>query len=108
MRVPSNVKQEAIIGLAMHRAGFNGGTDTGFERGRQLASGWIAHEHLPVMKAWFARHHITSRPGYLKWIEDGRPTTLVRGTKNKYRGAVAYLLWGGSSAEAWVNSMEFK
>lgn len=103
--IPKGVRDQAMIGNLMIKNGYNGGTTTGWNRGRQLATAkTIPYRDLRVMRAWFARHRHTSRPGYLRWVKDGKPTKLVPGMKDKYRGAVAWLIWGGDAAYDWVRS----
>ena len=64
------------------------------------------------MRTWFARHGPdaknggTSYPGYLRWIEDGKPFT-GKG-KNKYRGAVSWLIWGGDAAYLWLKTIKIR
>ena len=102
--VPSSVKHEAEVSLQLHRVGYEGGTTTGFNRARQLVGGKIDIDTLRVMRNWFARHVVTSYPGYKRWVSDGRPTKMITGMKNKYRGAVAWELWGGTPAYYWIQS----
>lgn len=112
--IPESVRQQATIGLQMVEAGFAGGTATGWKRAAQLAyDKTISTADLAVMRAWFARHGPdaktggTSYPGYLRWLRDGSPSTLSKGDatmKNKYRGAVAWLIWGGDAAYRWLKT----
>jgi hypothetical protein len=108
---PVNVRRDARRGLDMKKAGFAGGIETGLFRAKQLAT----HSKVPlrdliVMRNWFARHGPsaknggTSYPGYVKWVKDGKPM-VVDGNKNKYRGAVAWLIWGGDSAYRWIKQL---
>lgn len=97
------MKNAAKTGLRMHKAGFRGGTKTGWARARQLAQcTHVDEKTAKTMRAWYARHRKTSYPGYRRWVRDGKPTTLEPGTKNKYRGAVAWLLWGGDAGWRFV------
>ena len=106
IKIPQQVKKEAQEGYLLHTNGFVGGTDTGYERDHQLInSKEISIQDLRVMRNWFARHRITSYPGYLKWVSDNKPEIVDR-NKNNYRGAVAWLLWGGTPAYEWINSNE--
>ena len=107
--VPAEVRSTARLGYLMHQAGFLGGTNTGWARGRQLATRpTVNTQTLRIMRAWFARHGPrargggTSYPGYLKWMRDGSPVD-PDGISRKYRGAVSWLLWGGDPAMAWVD-----
>jgi len=106
-KVPVAVKAAAQKGLDMHSAGFKGGTETGWGRARQLVKcEYISDRTIKVMRAWYARHTYTSYPGYQKWVGEGRPMTPKPGTKDKYRGAVAWLIWGGDPAKKWVMGIE--
>ena len=93
----------------MRENGFKGATETGWNRGEQLANeDKISLLDLSHMRRWFARHGPdaanggTSYPGYINWIEDGSPLEATSSNKNKYRGAVGWLLWGGSAAYLWL------
>jgi len=108
-KIPSSVKIDAKKGLLMHRKGFMGGTPTGWGRAVQLSSHKNLDEHtIRTMKAWFARHEYTSYPGYLKWKRDGSPVDLTKSNRAKYRGAVAWLLWGGDPAKKWLQTINLK
>lgn len=111
-KIPKNVRDEAILGLELIKNGFLGGTQTGWDRGDQLANDkHIDSKSLADMRTWFARHGPdsvnggTSYSGYCKWVEDGKPMD-----KNKtiYKGAVSWLIWGGSPAYKWLKSQEIR
>ena len=102
--VPKDVQKEAEISLQLHHVGYEGGTATGFSRARQLIRGKVDIVTLRTMRNWFARHIVTSYPGYKKWVADGSPTKLVPGKTHSYRGAVAWELWGGTPAYKWIQS----
>ena len=105
LKVPSSVAKEAMIGFAMKESGYDGGMELGLARAKQLAtSAYIPAADAKVMWAWFQRHLHTSRPGYLQWKKDGSPTQMIAGMKSKYRGAVAWLIWGGDSAYKWITT----
>lgn len=111
-KVPLAVKREAKLGLYMKQAGFAGGTSTGWARAQQLLKcDTVSARTIKTMKAWFARHGPraknggTSKPGYNKWVRDGKPTVPTVHTKNIYRGAVSWLVWGGDSAFRWVDNI---
>lgn len=105
---PPAVRAAARLGLRLMRAGFRGGTPTGWRRARQLAgANRVPVADLRVMRAWFARHGPdaanggTSHPGYRRWVRDGRPMRPAAdgvAAEQRYRGAVAWLLWGGDAA----------
>lgn len=105
-KVPAAVKEAARKGLAMHQTGFKGGTRTGWSRAKQLINcDYVTDRTIKTMKAWFARHSHTSQPGYRKWVSAGKPTTLTSQNKGIYRGAVAWLIWGGDPAYSWVQGI---
>ena len=110
--IPVKVKDECRLGLDLIDRGFAGGTETGITRAKQLSS----EKHIDVdtlvkMRGWFSRHGPdaqnggTSYPGYLKWVTDGCP---VDGKTNVYRGAVAWLIWGGDAAYIWLKSSRIR
>jgi hypothetical protein len=106
-KVPMPVKSAAALGIEMHRTGFVGGTETGWARARQLVKcDYVSYRTIKTMKAWYARHTYTSYPGYKKWVSEGRPKIPHANTKNRYRGAVAWLIWGGDPAKNWVMSIK--
>lgn len=111
--IPESVRQQAAVGVKLLDAGFSGGTRTGWKRATQLANDkTISVADLAVMRSWFARHGPdaktggTSYPGYLRWLRDGSPSSLAENDalKNKYRGAVAWLIWGGDAAYSWLKT----
>lgn len=111
-RVPESVKSEARKGLQLRKSGFLGGTDTGWRRARQLIEcESVSYQTIKIMKAWFARHGPdaknggTSYPGYRKWVSQGKPATPTNQNKSSFRGAVAWLIWGGTPAMDWVKSI---
>jgi len=105
-KVPNNVKKQAKIGLIMHKLGYQGGTSTGWDRARQLIyCDEIDEDTIRTMKAWFARHTHTSYPGYEQWVKKGKPLSKDGNDKSKYRGAVAWLIWGGDPGKQWVEDI---
>ena len=112
LNIPKNVADAAAIGNQLKDNGFAGGTQTGWDRGIQLEiEKKISLGDLADMRTWFARHGPdasnggTSYPGYCKWLDDGSP--MISG-KNKYRGAVSWLIWGGDPAYLWLKSKKVK
>jgi hypothetical protein len=108
LKIPNDVKVAAQLGLKLIKGGYLGGTQTGWNRGKQLSSdGVIDVGSLADMRTWFARHGPdamnggTSYPGYCQWLLDGSP---VKGDSNRYRGAVSWLIWGGDPAYKWLKS----
>ena len=109
--VPASVQKAANLSLEMRKKGFKGGTRTGWRRAKQLTKQRVDLSILRVMRTWFARHGPdaknggTSYPGYLEWVEDGRP--MDEGF-SEYRGAVSWLLWGGNPAYKWLKSKQVR
>lgn len=99
---PNTVKKEAKLSLLLKRKGFSGGTNTGIRRAISLAYGTIDIKNLLIMRNWFARHLYISRPGYLLWKKIGQPDNIK--LRNKIKGAISWLLWGGDAGYNWVRS----
>ena len=107
--IPTSVRGAAAKALRLKREGYAGGTPTGLRRAQQLnRAATVSLRDIMAMRAWFARHGPdaanggTSYPGYLKFT---RATPAQRqAAKSQYRGAVAWLLWGGTPAYRWVHS----
>jgi hypothetical protein len=105
VKVPENVKKTAQYSLKLHKLGFKGGLETGFKRAKQLATKEsIPIEDLRYMRAWFSRHIYASYPSYRSWIKDGRPKNEKKWF-NKH-GILSWLIWGGTEAFNWVNTMK--
>lgn len=117
-KINPEIKKDAKLGLKLHNSGFNGGTTTGFNRAKQLASSQgLDIETIRTMRNWFARHYYTSYPGYKKWVKNGKTLSTSEycencdknhSVKNLYRGAVAWLIWGGDPAYKWIQSKEIQ
>jgi hypothetical protein len=102
VKIPESVKKVALYSYKLAKLGFKGGVETGWKRAHQLSTREsISIEDLKYMRAWFARHIITSYPTYKKWFNNGRPKSKEWHNK---RGVVAWLIWGGDAAFKWVNS----
>lgn len=102
IKVPESVKRVAVYSYKMAQLGFKGGVETGWKRARQLSTKeYIPIQDLKFMRAWFARHIITSYPTYKKWVDAGRPKDS---SWHNRRGIIAWLIWGGDPAFKWVNS----
>ena len=113
IKIPKKVKKQADLGLKLLDKGYNGGTQTGWNRARQLSNNeYIDLDSLADMRTWFSRHGPdaknggTSYPGYLRWLEDKKP--MNGKGKNKYRGAVAWLIWGGDAAYTWLKTKKIR
>ena len=104
IKVPENVKKVALYSFELKKLGFKGGLQTGWKRAKQLSTkNEIPIQDLKYMRAWFARHIITSYPTYKKWVEAGRPKTSDWFNR---RGIIAWLIWGGDAGFKWVNSQK--
>jgi len=101
--VPPAVQSAAKLAFALKKLGFRGATETGWKRARKLANGTGANENdLRTMRAWFARHKISSLPTYESWVKAGKPRTADWFNR---RGVIAILCWGGPAAMRWVESV---
>jgi len=104
IKVPENVKNAALYSFKLKKLGFKGGLETGWKRAKQLSTkNEISIQDLKYMRAWFARHIITSYPTYKKWVNAGRPKTSDWFNR---RGIVAWLIWSGTPGFKWVNSQK--
>lgn len=63
---------------------------TGMATARKLVSGRVSDQQIDLMAAWFARH--------------GAANQDQRQDKSS-KAAIAWALWGGSPARAWVNRL---
>ena len=98
------IEAAASTGLELKRRGYGGARNQGLERGRQLAGGEpVTIDDLQVMRAWFARHVRTSYPSYKAWRY---ASPSEKDKKDRWHGAVAWLLWGGTPAYNFVMSDE--
>lgn len=117
LAIPDDVRRHALASLVLlRRWRLVGGTPTGWARAEQLSrESHIRWNDARVMRAWFARHGPmaanggTSARGYRAWLdamEDAkRGRTYVRAHPRLWRGAVAWLLWGGDPALRWIANM---
>lgn len=100
LSIPHAVKAAAKEGQKMIDRGYKGGTDTGWRRAEQLSTQEaISLQDAMMMRAWFARHYATSRPNYVKWLQADKEQ---KRNKNAWRGAIAWLIWGGDFAYKWI------
>eukprot|EP00466_Bigelowiella_natans_P019474 jgi/Bigna1/144371/aug1.87_g19079 len=101
-KMPAKVSKKARLALKLKKLNWKGTIETGMKRAKQLACDDAADvEDVVVMNAWFSKHQHTSKPGCDKWKADGKP--MDQGQRNKRRGAVAWLSWGGNAGFEWVN-----
>lgn len=105
-RIPKEVKEEVKKGLLLHSLGYKGATDVGLNRGKQLLKSKVIDKQTArIMRAWFARHVYTSRPGYIAWKNEGSPVNTFPEDKSLRKAAKSYLLWGGDSARLWLKTL---
>lgn len=104
IKVPANVKKWALYAFKLKKLGFRGAKETGYKRGKQLATKEsIPIEDLRYMRNWYARHIYTSYPGFKKWESLGRPKD------NKWHNRhsiISWTIWGGNAGFRWVNSQK--
>lgn len=94
--IPKEIKNNAKKALNLIEQGYKGGTETGLKRARQLVNDrYLSLDDIRDMRNWFARHLYTSYPGYKKFNYYNAPN----------RGAIAWLLWGGSDAIGYLNNL---
>jgi hypothetical protein len=104
VKVPQNVKKWALYAFKLKKLGFEGATETGWKRAKQLATKeFIPIEDLRYMRNWYARHIYTSYPGYKHWEDLGRPKDK---TYHKHHAIESWLTWGGNAGFRWVNSQK--
>jgi hypothetical protein len=104
VKVPMNVKKWALYALKLKKMGFEGATETGWKRAKQLATKeYIPIEDLRYMRNWYARHIYTSYPGYKHWEDLGRPKDAIY---HKQHAIQSWLTWGGNAGFRWVNSQK--
>jgi len=102
VRIPANVKKWAEYAFKLQAMGFEGATETGWKRARQLATREsIPIEDLRYMHAWFSRHVHTSYPGFKSWADAGRPK---ESKWHKKRSIISWATWAGDAGFRWVNS----
>ena len=90
------MREEATRGLEWRREFNRGGTLVGVARARDIAAG----KNLPAdtvlrMRSYFARHEVDKEAVGFRPGEDGFPSA----------GRIAWALWGGDPAKAWVESI---
>jgi hypothetical protein len=89
------IKQNQSLPLAQRAAYKEQGKTkvegTGMRTARRLVSGRVSAQQLYLMRAWFARH------------SKAVGSKEARRDKTS-RASIAWRLWGGSGAQAWINS----
>ena len=102
VKVPKDVKKWAEYSFKLKKLGFEGALETGWKRAKQLATKeFIPIEDLRYMRNWFARHIITSYPGFKEWNDAGRPKEK---RWHKKRAIQSWMTWAGDAGFKWVNS----
>lgn len=87
-----------MYAFKLKKLGFVGAKETGWKRAKQLATKEsIPIEDLRYMRNWFARHIITSYPGFKKWKEAGRPKD------SKWHNKRAIISWGYVGIGRWIS-----
>ena len=88
---PDAVIEAANYGIALRREHRRGGTEVGQERARRLSAGELVSDRdIKTMNAWFARHAVDKRGKF--WAHPTKPSA----------GYIAWHLWGGDAAQAWI------
>lgn len=91
---PSSVRAAAARGLALREKHKRGGTAVGLGRGKQLAAGELIDlTTVKKMYSYLARHAVDKQGK--DWDSATNPSA----------GKIAWLLWGGDPAKAWVEGI---
>ncbi len=102
VRVPKSVQKWAEYAFELKKLGFIGATETGWRRAKQLSTKEsIPIEDLRYMRNWYARHIITSFPGFEAWKKAGSSKDKEW---QKKRSILSWVTWGGPAGFKWVNS----
>jgi hypothetical protein len=96
--ITKDMKKNAEYALMLLELGYQGGTETGKQRAKQLKEqSYLTIDDIRNMRNWYARHIYTSYPGFRRYIEsDG---------KDINRGAISWMLWGGSDSIGYINNL---
>ncbi|NBP01630.1 MAG: hypothetical protein EBU90_16145 [Proteobacteria bacterium] len=104
IKVPENVRKWALYAFKLKRIGFQGATETGWRRAKQLATREsISVEDARYMRNWFARHIYTSYPGFKKWDQAGRPKDR---SWHRKHAIISWITWAGDAGFRWINSLK--
>lgn len=90
--IDENIKRPPSRRAAMKEENGKIKFGTGMRTARRLASGKIDIKQAILMRAWFARHGASPKE------------KLARKDKSS-KASLAWRLWGGSSAQRFVNSL---
>ena len=96
-RPPEAVADEARKGLELREEHGRGGTEVGVRRAEQLmARRLVSDRDIKSMYSYFARHAVDKHGK--DWANATKPSA----------GKIAWLLWGGDAAEAWIGRLHAK
>jgi hypothetical protein len=99
--VPTIVKKWAKVAFDLKKHGFVGAKETGWKRAKQLATQKkIPIEDLRYMRNWFARHIVTSYPGFREWYKQKMPLDKKW---HSHRAIISWMTWAGNAGFNWVN-----
>lgn len=88
------IAKKAEKGLALRHEHGRGGTEVGVRRAHQLAHrSPVSEKDIKSMYSYFARHAVDKRGK--DWANPHQPSA----------GYIAWLLWGGEPAKAWVGRL---
>lgn len=91
---PAAVAANAKRGLELRERFHKGGTEVGVHRAEQLAARRpVTREDVKSMFSYLARHEVDKRGEHFG--DDEHPSP----------GYVAWLLWGGDEAKAWIGKL---
>ena len=91
----SEMKKEALKGLAWRKELNRGGTMVGVARARDIANGAnLSLDTVKRMKSFFARHEVDKEAEGFRPGEKGYPSN----------GRIAWALWGGDAGKSWVSA----
>lgn len=91
---PPAVARAAEQGLALRKRHGRGGTEVGVRRANQLMDrALVSDRDIKSMYSYFARHAVDKRAR--AWADPDKPST----------GYIAWLLWGGDDARAWIDDL---
>ncbi len=85
---------QAKKGLDLRQTHGRGGTEVGVRRAHQLVDRRaVSDRDIKSMYSYFARHQVDKRGK--NWADPDKPSA----------GYIAWLLWGGEPAKAWVGRL---
>lgn len=94
---PATVAKAAERGLKLREKFDRGGTEVGVRRAHQLANREpVSDRDIKDIYSYFARHTVDKQGK--GWADRSDPSA----------GYIAWLLWGGDAAEAWIGRLHAK